>query len=146
MSEPRTIVFPGCVVKVWPDYLETVFPDRLKVPAGPNFDEQSLKTAADLGYQTTWEMSRDHEFCHTFLMVKLGLDFSPTLRGVALRLIGKSKEDYISKLQSDWEEELVFAFQRVINGQEPRRELGVLLAREHDLGDLVDELRGLIHG
>lgn len=145
MTDPRLIHFPGCTVRLWQGYLETRFVDGLFVPAAGNDDEASRRLADELRYTSTWEMSRDHEICHTYLAMKLGQSFSPVLRGVAIRTAGGDKEAYISKTQSEWEEGLVLAFQRFLRLGVVAVELGVLLARGHDLGVLADEVVGLVH-
>lgn len=115
MTEPRIHHIGSCVVRIWPAYLETVFEDGLKVPAAANYDEQSLATAAALGYGTdTWALSRDHELAHSLLMTAIGYQHSLVLRGVALRAAGGRKEDYVTPVQSAWEEGLVIGFQEYV--------------------------------
>jgi hypothetical protein len=90
----------------------TVFPDGSALDATPNADPESLRHARELGYGAdTGRMSRDHELAHTFLAVKLGLDRSPTLWTTAHpgRPGGAGPE------QREWEEALVFDFQRLVN-------------------------------
>jgi hypothetical protein len=54
----------------WDDdeqWLRTTLADGAVVHAVPNYDRESVRRAEDLGYATTWEMSRDHEILHTLL-------------------------------------------------------------------------------
>lgn len=114
MTEPRIIQIGECEIRIWEDaqVLETRFEDGLKVPAAPNYDEQSLATAAALGYGSdTWMLSKQHEISHSLLMISLGYPYSRVLRGVAVRAAGGSKEDVVSQVNSIWEEDLVLQFQ-----------------------------------
>jgi hypothetical protein len=113
MTEPRTIQIGACEVRLWPDYLETVF--TLKVPAAANYDQQSVDRAIALGYQgDTWAMSRDHELLHSLIAEQRGEDYSHVLLGVAYRELGGDKERIVSPLSSWQEEILVLSVQKYI--------------------------------
>lgn len=116
MTEPETIVFPGCKVLYWRlgHHIQTVFPDGLKVDAAANYDADSLQRARDLGYDSSWEMSRDHELIHSIIAEARGEPYSRVLRGVAVRDAGGRKEDIITPAESAEEEALVLDVQRWI--------------------------------
>lgn len=111
--------FPGCAVIVDEKarYVETRFPDGTKVGSTPNFDDQTLRTAADLGYGTdTFAVSRDHEIAHTWLAHLEGLPHSPTMWRLA--------HPYGDNLPNDdevaHEEAKVLEFQRTLDKAAPR--------------------------
>ena len=114
MTEPTVHVIGECTVRIFPDWMETVFKDGLSVPAAANDDPDSLERAAALGYSSTWEMSKSHEIAHSLLMVALGHEFSPVLRGVAVRESGGNKDDIVAPKLSNLEEALVMDFQRFV--------------------------------
>lgn len=64
-------------------HLVTRLPDRSEVYAAANHDPVSRKLAAELGYTSTWAMSRDHELAHTWLALQDGDRCSRTLWYVA---------------------------------------------------------------
>lgn len=130
-----------CEVWIWPAYLETRFPDGLMVPAAGNDDAESLALAADLGYSSTWSMSRDHELLHTMIALQQGHSYSRVLRGVAVRSAGGDKEQVISRQGSDHEEALIMEAQRYV-----RRGIisPLLAAAALDLDRLREDLRKIV--
>jgi hypothetical protein len=114
MPEPKVIPLGKCRVEIWEStrFLRTVFEDGLEVPATANHDTASTRLAADLGYPSTWEMSKAHEIAHTLIMCACGYGWSPVLRGVAVRSAGGDKEAIVSKAMSGIEEAVVLDFQR----------------------------------
>lgn len=89
------VKFKGCVVRIWFErqYLETIFPDQTRVPAAPNFDPDSRRLAAELGYgdgpDATWRMSLQHELAHTVVAEHLGQPFSLALWLTAHGAVGR---------------------------------------------------------
>src|SRR6185312_3200388 len=62
----------------------TTLADGKRVPACPEDTDAYRQRARDLGYgDDTALMSREHEVAHSLLAALLGLDESPTMRGVA---------------------------------------------------------------
>lgn len=81
-----TITFKHCQVVVDDEnrYLVTRFEDGTYVPATPNYTDDDILRAYELGYDgDTWQLSLDHEVAHTFLATREGLQASPTLWKIA---------------------------------------------------------------
>lgn len=71
------ITFEGPVTTI-------TFSDGKTVTAAPQDNEEYRSRAESLGYgNDTKRMSREHETCHLLLCRWIGLNESPTLRGVA---------------------------------------------------------------
>jgi hypothetical protein len=113
--------------------LKTYFPDGTSLEAGANDDDDSQKWALDLGYSNTWDMSREHEILHTWLALKQGMKFSPTLWSVANR----GKEGCLKRVDQGQEEWLICCFQRWMN----LGEYHPVLDRLTDLGFNLDTLK-----
>lgn len=98
------------VVAVNMPYTETALANGGKVTAMPQDDDEYRQRARDLGYgEDTFAMSRDHEILHSRLAVMLGLDESPTMRGIVDHENGGAFYEH-------WQEEeaAVLAIQRFI--------------------------------
>lgn len=100
----------SCEVR-WDDeqkYLVTQFNDGWYIPLGSDDSDEGIKRSNHLGYDgDTWRMNRDHAIAHTFLAEASGQPHSPVLRAqVSRRPLGF--------LASDYEEMVVFAFQRYV--------------------------------
>ena len=139
MTEPRIITIGECEIRIFSNWMETVFKDGLSVPAAANDDPDSVARAHDLGYEgDTWRMSMAHEIAHSLICRAQGQDYSYVLRGVAIREAGGDKQAIISHAESDAEESLVLDFQRYA-------QLGILTPRlvqsGLDLDALAAELR-----
>lgn len=122
--------------------LRTYFPDGTYLDASPNYDKNSFDRAVAIGYDgDTWWMSREHELVHTFLAVKAGLPYSPTLWTVANKgKPGDAPNDY-----REAEEGVVMEFQRYMNtgvAEDPR--LSFLTDVGLDLPALRQEALGLL--
>lgn len=108
-----TIMLGECAIAIYPNadcpgnlYLETRFADGANVPACGNTDDASIAHAHELGYAgDTVRMSLEHEILHTWLAVKQGMSYSPTLWHVAHKV--KAARWLIRD-----EEAVVLAFQR----------------------------------
>lgn len=103
-----------CAIRVWPEnqYLETCFEDGTKVPAAPQDNDYYRGIAERNGYGTdTWRQCFEHEVLHTWLRVQCGDPFSLTLWGAAHGVVQRRG------LKHD-EEQVVFAFQQLLNGAE----------------------------
>ena len=114
MKIVRVFTFPGCVVNAdyTNNYIETVFPDGTKVPATANFRQEDIDMAEKLGYGfNTAMMTREHEILHTYLAVKMGHDYSPTLWDVA-------HNQNLGQGLHGSEEGNVLTFQQYLNGME----------------------------
>ena len=61
----------------------TRLPDGGLVPADHREQPGQSDLAAELGYASAEEMNREHDAIHSLLSHLLGLDASPTLKGVA---------------------------------------------------------------
>lgn len=144
MIEPRVIEFSGCTVLYWRlgHHIQTVFPDGLKVDAAANYDADSLQRARDLGYDSTWEMSRDHELLHSIIAEARGESYSRVLRGVAVREAGGRKEDIISPAVSAEEEALVLDVQKYVRRGTVSRRLAESTLDREALKARVEELTG----
>lgn len=93
-----------------PCYTETVFADGTLVKAAPQDNEAYRATAERLGYGAdTCRMSRDHELLHSWLSIRQGKQYSPTLWALA----HDEPADLPAHLQ---EETLVCAFAAYLNG------------------------------
>jgi hypothetical protein len=110
--------FPGCVVYVdeRERYVETRFPDGAKVGSTPNLDPHTLDVMAELGYDDTFAMSRDHELAHSWLAMLAGLPHSPTL----WRLAHPHADGLPDDAAVAEEEARVLAFQRTLDKSGPR--------------------------
>jgi hypothetical protein len=67
-------------------YLETRFPDGLRVPAAPQTDAHYAEVARQCGYQgpdATWRLCVEHELSHHFLDTLAGDPWSWVLHAVA---------------------------------------------------------------
>jgi len=111
-------VFRGCSVLIdeRDRYVETRFLDDSKVGSTPNVDRHSLLVAAELGYDDTWSMSRDHELAHSWLAHMEGLACSPTM----WRLAHPERSDVLSDTEVAEEEARVLSFQRSLDKVAPR--------------------------
>lgn len=83
-----TVALGDSVVTIGQRFVVTRFEDGTEIHAWSVYDETSMKTARDLGYQGTDEevidaMTREHDLTHTVLAVARGLRYSPTLWRVA---------------------------------------------------------------
>lgn len=110
-----TVMLAETVIAIYPHadcpgslYFETRYADGACVPACGNTDEASVQHAHELGYAgDTVRMSLEHEILHTWLAVKQGRAYSPTLWHVAHDL--KPERGLIRD-----EEAVVLAFQRYL--------------------------------
>jgi hypothetical protein len=111
-------VFPHCTVTVDDAnrYVETRFADGATVGSTPNDDEHTMRVAADLGYDSSWEMSRDHEIAHTWLAHLDGRAWSATMWRVA----HPDAADSIGDDEVAEEESRVLAYQRTLDKGAPR--------------------------
>ena len=111
-------VFPHCTVTVDERnrYVETRFPDGATVGSTPNDDEHTRRVSADLGYESSWEMSRDHEIAHTWLAHLAGAPWSATMWRVA----HPAAEGSIGDDEVAAEEAAVLEFQRTLDKAAPR--------------------------
>ena len=128
-------------IRYWPetDYLETVWDEAHKVPSAPNYRDEDLALAAELGYGVGREAVRacwvEHDPLHSFLAVAQGLDWSPTLHSVGWGY--KPPRGVIPA-----EEEDVLAFARYLNTTILDARLGLLAARcGCSLPDLAERAR-----
>lgn len=141
MTEPRIIQIGAATIEMWPDFLRTVY--RLEVPAAGNDDAESIAQAAELGYDSTFAMSLDHELIHSLVAQQRGEPFSRVLFGVAYRSIGGCKEQIVSPLTSWQEECLILDAQKYMN----TGKVGpVLAAANLDLDALKARLREVTSG
>ena len=75
--------------------------DGAIVPATHDEQEGQAELAAELGYADAREMNREHDAIHSLLSHLLGLDASPTLKGVASkRFFAGWREEEAAVLQS----------------------------------------------
>lgn len=113
-------------IRCWPEqqHICTVLPDGSEVPASPNHTEEDVARASELGYASTWEMSRDHEAMHTYLAHRLGLPYSPTLWWVAHQATVPMTPAMQERFAA--EEAMVMEFQRVLTGRESPGPLAAL--------------------
>lgn len=121
------LFFQECLVSVDPlsGYVETVFDDNATAPALPLLDPTSLFYSHDLGYGEDVKMMTIHnQILHTFLMERIGYEFSPMLWAVA------HHEIYEDEF---WEKALVLSFQKYLNNREP----------DLILKDIIDEIKKL---
>jgi hypothetical protein len=116
MNEPQTYIVGECTIDVWPTtrYLRTTFPDGLVCHAAANDDADTMQKARQLGYDSTWMMTLEHEALHSILAECRGEPYSSVLYGVAVRMAGGSKENVISQEISDAEEGLIMDLQRFL--------------------------------
>lgn len=89
-TKPIIWPFSACEVREYPHedahgYLETVWPDGEKCGATRGTEMYNLDYARHLGYTGVRDALREHELAHTFIAEKLGYEYSPTLRAVALK-------------------------------------------------------------
>lgn len=116
--------FDNCMAVVEPakHYTETIFDDKTKVPALPEFTESYKWHARDLGYFDKYHdndektalglMSIHHELLHTFLSESAGFPYSPTLWSVAHDQTGPGCIPIYRQYE---EEALVLSFQKYLN-------------------------------
>lgn len=88
----------------------THFTDQTSVRAVPVRTKELWDLAREHGFYSIEEMTRYHDFLHTFLTHKLGYAHSPTLWAVA-----HNEQDEQPPGQAEWEDILVFAFSRYMN-------------------------------
>ena len=111
-------VFPHCTVTVDERnrYVETRFADGATVGSTPNDDAHTMRVAAELGYESSWEMSKDHEIAHTWLAHIGGAPWSATMWRVAHpEAPGSIGDDEVAD-----EETQVLEFQRQLDKSAPR--------------------------
>lgn len=77
------IVLGDSTIRVWPGYVETVFPDGTKAPAAPEDNDAYRVTTARLGYTDPWQQCLEHEIFHTWVAQKMGYEHSTILWNVA---------------------------------------------------------------
>jgi hypothetical protein len=111
------IDFDGCLIEVYEDNVLTKFPSGHSVAGAVNKDGSQDELAQQLGYQSTWDMVREHEILHTWLAIKLGFPHSPTLWDVALNLLEIPNRPAL--IIWPGEEAAVIEFQRWLNGGVP---------------------------
>jgi hypothetical protein len=88
----------------------THYPDGSKVYAIPKHTEEDTERSKSIGYgNDVGRMSYEHEVLHTIVAKLQGLDYSPTLYGVAHN---KVYPDFVR------EECIVLAYQRYLNDGE----------------------------
>lgn len=79
-----TIRLAGSEIEIASWGVTTLYPDGLSVPAAPQDDATYRVRAESLGYGTdTMRLCQEHEVMHAIVAEWLGLEHSPTLRGVA---------------------------------------------------------------
>lgn len=136
MKPIKTIQFKRCRLLIWhQNYCETIFDDGFKVRALAGETEEDVARAKSLGYESTIEMCREHEFLHTFLAEKLNWEYSPTLYAVAHNA---------SQFDDHKEEAFVLAFQAFMNVGRQDDELKRLIDKGLDLEQLVVEAKFLL--
>jgi hypothetical protein len=86
----------------------TFFPSYPPIIASPEDTEEYKTCAKYLGYTSTEQLNREHDFLHSFLAAEMGLACSPTLQNVVLP--GTIDADGRAR-----EEGMVLAFQRYLN-------------------------------
>lgn len=108
----RIAIGPCTEVRVWnPEYwMVTWIQGRDVVATGNPGDLDAVALAHSLGYGgDTWAMSRDHELLHSWLAVRRGLPFSPTLWAVS-----RGDKHLTADAIRDWEEGDVLALQKFL--------------------------------
>lgn len=103
---------PYTIVRVWNS--EAWMASRVDgypfVSTGNPDDPASVALAHELGYGgDTWAMSRDHELLHSWLAVRRGLPFSPTLWAVS-----RGDKHLTADAIREWEEGDVLAVQKFL--------------------------------
>lgn len=78
--------------------------------AVPTYKQEDHDRARSLGYDTPWEMHRDHDLTHCLLAYWLGLAEPPVIAGVA-------RGEPLTKAGSGAEEEAVLAIQKFAQQQ-----------------------------
>jgi hypothetical protein len=86
----------------------TFFPNSPPIIACPENTEEYRARAFSLGYSSSQQLNREHDFLHSFLAAEMGLVCSPTLQNVVLP--GTIDADGRAR-----EEGMVLAFQRYLN-------------------------------
>lgn len=79
----ETFRFGEVTVQIAHGLTITRMPDGAVVPATHDEQEGQAALAAELGYPNAREMNREHDLIHCMLSHMLGLNASPTLKGVA---------------------------------------------------------------
>jgi hypothetical protein len=104
-----TLTFQRCRLDVDHErkYMQTTFEDGTYAPATPNYREDDVRRARELGYRgDTWQMTLDHEPLHTLIAEMMGESYSRILWNVAhgggLRWPegGREEEGYVTALQA----------------------------------------------
>lgn len=114
MSAPAaTHRFRACEFRIWPEqeYAETLYEDGARCGATRECEVGNETYARHLGYGgDCWRAMVEHEIGHTLISERMGHEYSPTLRAVALgNAPGTAPYEEIL-----YEEALVLALQRYL--------------------------------
>jgi hypothetical protein len=142
-GEPAFNLLFGTVwvnVKPAEQYLQTVFPDGLILPARPEPTDSYGGMAYSLGYlgkgyrrsEALWYCCSEHEIYHTVLSQMLGEPYSPTLHYAACQLRDKPLPD-VPTWKRELEESTVLACQAAMNGADWLPHEGAALTRFMEL-------------
>lgn len=122
----------------------TTFPDGSCLYAEPEDNDAYRATARQFGYGddpgSLWALCWQHEFLHTFLAVKQGLLYSPTL----WTTVHPGHPDALEPDARAREEWLVLCFQRFLNTGEVDDTFRCLVDAGLDLDDLRREAMEVI--
>lgn len=112
MTHHEATIGPYTLVRVWnaEAWMATRIDGYPFVSTGNPDDPASVALAHELGYDgDTWAMSRDHELLHSWLAVRRGLPFSPTLWAVS-----RGDKRLTADPIREWEEGDVLALQKFL--------------------------------
>jgi hypothetical protein len=104
---------PYTIARVWNSeaWMVTRIDGYPFVSTGNPDDDDAVALAHELGYGgDTWAMSRDHELLHSWLAVRRGLPFSPTLWAVS-----RGDKRLTADAIREWEEGDILALQKFLN-------------------------------
>jgi hypothetical protein len=104
----------GCCTVVYVSNSERWMSSKVQgfavVATGNAGDPDAVALAHDLGYDgDTWAMSRDHELLHSWLSVRRGLPFSPTLWATS-----RGDKRLTADAIREWEEGDVLSLQKFL--------------------------------
>lgn len=112
MTYHEAIIGPYTLVRVWNSeaWMATRIDGYPFVSTGNPGNSAAVALANELGYRgDTWAMSRDHELLHSWLSVRRGLPFSPTLWAVS-----RGDKRLTADAIREWEEGDVLAVQKFL--------------------------------
>jgi hypothetical protein len=98
--------FGAVSVDIGPDATTTTFPDGQSITGDHREQPGQRLTALEIGYPSAEALNRDHDLSHSLLACIMGLEFSPTLFGIAT---GRQYEHWHA------EEAAVLGFQEFCN-------------------------------